>query len=220
MRYRLFSGGEFLPTPVFFNELLISLNGIALNYFQRRTVKLYAIYCRLGRGKGRQELAGSLEAAVRRPDSISGATKDPSANVDYVKSKINNLRSAFRKELKKIKKRNKGTGSGPQDVYVPKLWYFDLLGFLRDQDINQPSIANIDGELEGVEGPLYENWMVLLPDGENNSPDFGNKPVLEGLLSYHNTTIQLDYGKVLNESFQNGPPTEPISPLLLLLPLQ
>nr|CAD7423080.1 unnamed protein product [Timema monikensis] len=87
-----------------------------------------------------------------------------------VPCKINNLRSAFRKELKKIKKRNKGTGSGPQDVYVPKLWYFDLLGFLRDQDIHQPSITNIDGELEGVEalssGPssVPENEVESEPD--------------------------------------------------------
>nr|CAD7569859.1 unnamed protein product [Timema californicum] len=139
--HRLFSGGELLlPTP-----LLTEL----LNYSSPMTS--------LGRREegGSQELAGSLEAAVRRPDSISGATKDPSANVDYVKSKINNLRSAFRKELKKIKKRNKGTGSGPQDVYVPKLWYFDLLGFLRDQDIHQPSITNIDAELEGIESDIF-----------------------------------------------------------------
>ncbi|KAL1488446.1 hypothetical protein ABEB36_014917 [Hypothenemus hampei] len=45
-------------------------------------------------------------------------TVDADATIDTVKKKINNLRSAFRKELKKVR-RSKRSGGGSENVYEP-----------------------------------------------------------------------------------------------------
>ncbi|CAJ0957656.1 unnamed protein product [Ranitomeya imitator] len=42
-----------------------------------------------------------------------------------------------KKELNKVEKSLK-SGAGTDDVYVPKLWYYDLLAFTRDQEIPRP----------------------------------------------------------------------------------
>ncbi|KAG8251641.1 hypothetical protein J6590_075227 [Homalodisca vitripennis] len=68
---------------------------------------------------------------------------EPLANKDCVIKKINNMRSSFRKEVKKIKESMK-TGSGAYEVYKPKLWYFESLRFLNDQKTPRQSISNID----------------------------------------------------------------------------
>lgn len=57
---------------------------------------------------------------------------DPDANRDKVVKKINNLRTSYRKELRKVTKSTR-SAAGPEDLYVPSLWYFDLLRFLDDQ---------------------------------------------------------------------------------------
>ncbi|XP_024879150.1 uncharacterized protein LOC112459340 [Temnothorax curvispinosus] len=70
---------------------------------------------------------------------------EPSANKESVVKKINNIRSNYRKELKKVKASSK-TGSGTDDIYEPKLWYFKLLCFLNDQDIPRKSRTNIESD--------------------------------------------------------------------------
>ncbi|KAG5871300.1 hypothetical protein JTB14_030422 [Gonioctena quinquepunctata] len=66
---------------------------------------------------------------------------DPNATIDSVKKKINNLRCTFRKELKKLRK-SKRSGEGSDNVYVPTLWYFNLLMFTADQEEPRTSISN------------------------------------------------------------------------------
>jgi len=51
---------------------------------------------------------------------------ESNATKDSVIKKINNLRSAYRKENKKIKQSIK-FGTSADTVYKPKLWYFSLL---------------------------------------------------------------------------------------------
>lgn len=75
---------------------------------------------------------------------------DPSANKDKVLKKINNIRSSYRKEVKKVESSSK-SGSGADEQYVPKLWYFNLLSFLNDQCEPRNSRSNIDSEGEGTE---------------------------------------------------------------------
>jgi hypothetical protein len=48
---------------------------------------------------------------------------EPSADKDSVVKKINNIQSNYRKEFKKVKASSR-SGSGTQDIYQPKLWYF------------------------------------------------------------------------------------------------
>lgn len=68
---------------------------------------------------------------------------NPSANRDFVSKKFHNIRCSFRRELKKIKD-SKSTGSGG-DVYVPSIWYFDMLSFITDTEIPRRGLENISG---------------------------------------------------------------------------
>ncbi|XP_044749099.1 uncharacterized protein LOC123309872 [Coccinella septempunctata] len=71
---------------------------------------------------------------------------EKSATRDTVKSKINTLRGGFRREYKKILE-SKRSG----EVYVPSLWYYDLLLFVKDQEIthcdNQQNEERSDQEI-------------------------------------------------------------------------
>ncbi|CAH1985755.1 unnamed protein product [Acanthoscelides obtectus] len=82
---------------------------------------------------------------------------DPNANRDIVVKKINNLRTAYKKELNKIKKSHK-SGAGTDEIYTPHLWYFELLSFLYDQEVPGPSISNMDED----ENEAKENCVVPL----------------------------------------------------------
>ncbi|XP_074032663.1 uncharacterized protein [Leptinotarsa decemlineata] len=76
---------------------------------------------------------------------------DKNATIDTVKNKINNLRSSFRKELKKVNK-SKKFGSGTDEIYVPTLWYYKLLLFTSDQEEPiQPISNDEDAETENSE---------------------------------------------------------------------
>lgn len=73
------------------------------------------------------------------------------ADTDFVK-KIQNLKTAFKKELKKVNN-SKKSGNGADDVYIPKLWYFDLLLFTTDDVLPKPSIdSRKDDTNEEYEG--------------------------------------------------------------------
>lgn len=66
---------------------------------------------------------------------------EPTANKESAVKKINNIRSAFRKEVKKVKEILK-SGAGEED-YKPHLWYFALLNFLTDRKTAKHSVSNI-----------------------------------------------------------------------------
>ncbi|XP_068086247.1 uncharacterized protein [Anabrus simplex] len=57
----------------------------------------------------------------------------PGTDHSFVKKKIQNLRSSFRKETKKMKSCER-RGAGADDIYEPTLWYHGLLLFTKDQD--------------------------------------------------------------------------------------
>lgn len=73
---------------------------------------------------------------------------EPDANKESVIRKINNLRCTYKKELKKVMISKSGSGS--EDMYEPKLWYFPLMTFLNDQDIPRPSRSNLDTDNDEV----------------------------------------------------------------------
>ncbi|CAJ0967834.1 unnamed protein product [Ranitomeya imitator] len=64
----------------------------------------------------------------------------PTEAVDenIVRKKIQAFCTVYKKEVNKVEKSVK-SGAGTDDVYVPKLWYYDLLVFTRDQEIPRPS---------------------------------------------------------------------------------
>lgn len=70
-------------------------------------------------------------------------TVDKNASMDTVKKKINNIRSAFRKEHKKVLK-SKRSGSSTEELYEPTLWYYKLLLFTASQEEPRMSVSNDD----------------------------------------------------------------------------
>ncbi|CAG4936259.1 unnamed protein product [Parnassius apollo] len=61
---------------------------------------------------------------------------EPEANFAATKKKIEHMRSAFKREYKKVKEL-KRTGAGANDVHVPNLWYFNLLLPILDKKDEQ-----------------------------------------------------------------------------------
>lgn len=92
---------------------------------------------------------------------------EPDAVRDSVVRKINNLRSTFRKELKKVND-SKRSGAGSDDIYVPSLWYFNNLMFLVDQetpDTSESTFNAVDNEnnQDSVSGwALYCYYFYLI----------------------------------------------------------
>ncbi|PNF13895.1 hypothetical protein B7P43_G10662 [Cryptotermes secundus] len=74
-------------------------------------------------------------------------TVDPHANKETVLEKINNLRSSFRKERKKVLMAKK-SGMSSEDLYVPKLWYYKDLLFLVDEEEALDGFASLVSDTE------------------------------------------------------------------------
>lgn len=93
----------------------------------------------------------------------------PSANIQFVKHKIANLRTVFKKEFNKVQV-SKKTATSAEDVYVPRLWYFDLLKFTIGQDAPQEGSSNSgeSQECRQEEEPVDET-MEILEDSTNVS---------------------------------------------------
>ena len=68
---------------------------------------------------------------------------EPNADREMVRKKINVLRSAYRRELKKVIESYK-SGTGSDNIYEPGLWYFKELDFLRDQEMQIPGTSSMN----------------------------------------------------------------------------
>ncbi|RZF32638.1 hypothetical protein LSTR_LSTR016977, partial [Laodelphax striatellus] len=58
---------------------------------------------------------------------------EKNATREMALKKLNSLRTSFRREYKKVEE-SKRSGT-TDDIYEPRLWYYDLLLFIDDQDI-------------------------------------------------------------------------------------
>ncbi|XP_055384916.1 uncharacterized protein LOC129614366 [Condylostylus longicornis] len=58
-----------------------------------------------------------------------------------VKTKINNLRSNFNREFKKCED-SKRSGAGVEDIYVPQIYWYDEMLFLKDCITPRASVSN------------------------------------------------------------------------------
>lgn len=85
---------------------------------------------------------------------------DPSADINTTKKKINTLRSNYRRELKKILMSEK-SGAGADDIYLPSVWYFKELEFLRDHKTQMPGISTMDEESNDPQDVLLENTVRI-----------------------------------------------------------
>lgn len=66
----------------------------------------------------------------------------PNPTIEYVTKKIANLRTVFKKELNKIRASQK-SGAGTDEVYVPRLWYYESLMFLKEEIDARASISTL-----------------------------------------------------------------------------
>ncbi|XP_050711229.1 uncharacterized protein LOC126995585 [Eriocheir sinensis] len=98
--------------------------------------------------------------------------KDGRATRDTVTKKINNLRSSFRKECKKVLSSMK-SGSGTDDVYTPSLWYYNLLLFLKEQEIPRTSVSAIeqDRNASSIAGEEEKEDLEEVPRHGTCSPN-------------------------------------------------
>jgi hypothetical protein len=80
----------------------------------------------------------------------------PFASREFVTKKIQNMRGCFRKELRKVEESLR-SGVGADDIYEPRLWYFELLLFTKDQEVpvarteSRKSLSNEEEEGEEEE---------------------------------------------------------------------
>jgi len=79
-------------------------------------------------------------------------TIESSATMVSLKNKISNIRTCYRRELKKVVDSER-SGAGADEIYVPSLWYFDLLSFLTDNEIPVAGVSSldVDDENEDIE---------------------------------------------------------------------
>ncbi|PIO34732.1 hypothetical protein AB205_0133740, partial [Aquarana catesbeiana] len=57
-------------------------------------------------------------------------TQIPNADIEFVERKIGSLRSTYRKELNKVHASMR-SGAAAEDMYVPSLWYYSRMQFLK-----------------------------------------------------------------------------------------
>ncbi|XP_077330048.1 uncharacterized protein LOC143964311 [Lithobates pipiens] len=92
-------------------------------------------------------------------------------DISYVTKKIANLRTIFKKELNKINE-SKKSSAGADQVYVPRLWYFESLRFLTDQEEARPSVSSLDSISGNISGDEEEETFEEMADSQNL---FGNE---------------------------------------------
>ncbi|XP_066951681.1 uncharacterized protein [Macrobrachium rosenbergii] len=88
-----------------------------------------------------------------------------SVNKVKVKNKIECILNQYRRELRILKKsKTPGEGDGDEDIYIPKLWFFDELSFLRDGDNKGQSASALDSHVPDdmfAEDSDYEVYVDL-----------------------------------------------------------
>ncbi|CAD1479835.1 unnamed protein product, partial [Heterotrigona itama] len=105
---------------------------------------------------------------------------NPLSNKDFVNKKIHNMRCSFRRELKKVKQsRSKHTSQ--DNVYIPSLWYFDILSFITDCDpwrntdnfndvnINLKSDCDDDREQDEIQTEMEDSPSSEVPSRLHSS---------------------------------------------------
>jgi hypothetical protein len=108
--------------------------------------------------KNRNLKSEGYEAMVRKLKEM-----DSNANRETVKKRINGLRTNYRRELNTIKE-SKKSEAGTNDIYIPTLWYFKEIDFLRHQETAAECTSTMDSDEEEqfTEQLVSENVLLSL----------------------------------------------------------
>ncbi|KAL4107341.1 hypothetical protein QTP88_017703 [Uroleucon formosanum] len=104
---------------------------------------------------------------------------EPKADRAMVHTKINALRTSYRRELKKVKSSIR-SGAGTDVIYKPNLWYYNKLDFLRDQEGQTQGISAMDDnkisvEMDQINETEYWIYMLLVYVDNSKQMTFINK---------------------------------------------
>ncbi|PIO11880.1 hypothetical protein AB205_0158170 [Aquarana catesbeiana] len=79
--------------------------------------------------------------------SIAGICEDviPTADITYLKILIGGLRSTYLREHKKVQ--DSLRSGAADDIYVPRMWYYDRLHFLAGQTKPRPALSTLPSTL-------------------------------------------------------------------------
>ncbi|PIO38026.1 hypothetical protein AB205_0199790 [Aquarana catesbeiana] len=66
----------------------------------------------------------------------------PTADIPYLKALIGGMRSTYNRECKKVQDSLR-SGAAADDIYVPRLWYYDRLNFLSHQNEPRPALSSV-----------------------------------------------------------------------------
>ncbi|PIO25100.1 hypothetical protein AB205_0064380 [Aquarana catesbeiana] len=69
----------------------------------------------------------------------------PTADITYLKILIGGMRSTYLREHKKVQDSQKSAAA--DDMYVPRLWYYDRLHFLAGQTEPRPALSSLPSRL-------------------------------------------------------------------------
>ncbi|XP_069704895.1 uncharacterized protein [Periplaneta americana] len=89
---------------------------------------------------------------------------EPCADREMVRKKINILRTNYRKEWRKVTQSEK-TARSKKDIYVPKLWYYELFDFLDGNDDVAERLTTFPADEAGT------NEEYLIQDAPASPPD-------------------------------------------------
>ncbi|XP_068105519.1 uncharacterized protein [Hyperolius riggenbachi] len=113
--------------------------------FTREFIDLYRAHPALWKTKTKCYSDRRLKAKAHDELVQLCKTVLPEADVQFVKNKIQNLRTVFKKELNKIE-RSKRSGAAAEEVYKPRLWYYDLLAFTIPHLKGREAICSLSSE--------------------------------------------------------------------------
>ncbi|PIO12537.1 hypothetical protein AB205_0073970 [Aquarana catesbeiana] len=77
-------------------------------------------------------LASTMQGLIKEAKEEGSNGETVGINITYLKAKIGSLRSTYNRERKKVQDSQR-SGASADDVYVPRLWYYNILHFLSDQ---------------------------------------------------------------------------------------
>ncbi|XP_073450100.1 uncharacterized protein [Aquarana catesbeiana] len=77
------------------------------------------------------------------------------STIPYLKAKIGGLRSTYLRERKKVQDSQR-SGAAADEVYVPRLWYYDRLRFLSDQTEVRESLSTLPSTLSSTPAEAYD----------------------------------------------------------------